>query len=114
MSTPLTNLSRNNFAPDDVGAGEAEQGVVGAERLLEADEDFAEAVDPTVADFHNPASGDIARVVFAEPALMVLGMDAWHVAVADHLVPGVVTQIAGIRVQTGLQNRIGNNRLYFG
>ena len=64
----IKGLSRNNFLPDDVRAGEAEQGIIGAEGFLEADEDLSEAVDPAMTGFHNPTTGNIVRIVFFVPA----------------------------------------------
>jgi hypothetical protein len=96
-----------------VRAGEAEQGIIGAEGFLEADENLSEAIDPAMTDFNDPAAGHIIWIVFLKPTQVVLGLGAGLIAVIDHQIPCGITDISGIRVHCRLHHRIGNDGLNF-
>lgn len=96
-----------------MSAGEAKQGVVGAEGFLEADENLSESVDPAMTDFNDPATGHIVRVMFFMPTHALLGLDAGLIAVINHQIPCGITDISGIRVHGRLHHRIGNDGLNF-
>ena len=57
-------MDGNDFAPDDEGAGEHEQAEIGRVFFLEANQEFAEAIDKRVSNFHDPAPCLEVRIAF--------------------------------------------------
>jgi hypothetical protein len=62
-------------SPGDEAAGEVEHGQVGVGAFLPADKDAAEAVEPGLGAFDDPAAGAVAGLAFERLCFLAAGAD---------------------------------------
>jgi len=99
------NLSVNNIylhthlAKRDDRGGEVVKREEAALKLLIAHEQLAKAVEPTMADLHDPATGFLARVALRGPVLLRAAEHMGNVAVALDDLQRRLATISGIQTQ---------------
>jgi hypothetical protein len=61
--TKNLSVNRYSLSPADHGSGEEEETEIAGLGFLEADQDFAEAIEPGVGSLYDPAAGPMSRVM---------------------------------------------------
>ena len=92
-------------APGDEAAGEVEHGEVGVDAFLPAGEDAAEAVEPGVGAFDDPAAGSEAGLVFERPGLLAAAADVGGEAELIEQLAYLVVVVAAVEAQPLWLNR---------
>jgi hypothetical protein len=95
------SLSRNNTIPDEVGGGEAEETVIGSRSFLEACQEFAISVHPTMAGLHDPTVPFVRGIMSAKVEILTKAEHLGDVTALDHGVVSLIAPVAAIRAQHG-------------